>query len=194
MVIRYLGLIAALMVCAEAEPVVEFPGAVTEVVAPNTGLKLAFVDPGAAEQGGHDYSLNLTYPDGRSEEVTVFTRSIEVGWSPSGQAFFLTNHIGTNTADCYVVTPAAGAAQKISLTDVITQGKFPAPLWALQHSSHGAVICDGWLDADKIHFVLQGDGGDTPNGFHYAFIYDAARGTAKLDRPTAAAKKKKRAS
>lgn len=194
MVLRHLGLIAAFVVCANADPVVEFPGPVTEVIAPNTGLKLAFVDPGVGEQGGHDYSLNLIYPDGRSEEVNVFTRSVEVGWSPSGQAFFVTNHIGTNTADCYVVTTGSGVAQRISLTDVITQGKFPAPLWALQHSSHGAVICDGWLDTDKLHFVLQGDGGDTPNGFHYAFVYDVTRATAKLDRPAAVAKKKKRAS
>ena len=183
-------LAAVLAASAHAEPAVTFPGPVTELVSPAAGPKLTYFDPGENEFQGHDYSLRLAWPDGRSEEVLVFIRSVEASWSPSGAAFAVTDHVTANATDCYVFTPAASGTTKVSLTDVVTQGRFPGPAWALQHSSHGTVVCDGWTGADQLHFYLEGTGDDNPRGFHYGFTYDAKAGTAALDR--APAKKAKR--
>lgn len=185
-------LVAAGIAPAQAEPGLAFPGEATVLPAPGSDLKVSYVDT-VTENGDHDYSLRLDYPDGRSEEILAFNRSVAVAWSPSGQALAVTNEIGPDVSDCYIVSPNDGVAAKISLTDVVTQGRFPAPAWALQHSSHGAVVCDGWAEPDKLRFVLQGYGGDSPNGFRYAFVYDLNRGVAKLV-PAGARGKKSRPS
>lgn len=155
-----------------------FPGEVKELRAPAGGLVLSYNDPGTNEFGGHDYSLWLQYPDGRAEGIVDFTRQVRVAWSPSGTALAVTNMIGTDTADCYVIIPGT-KTQKISLTDIVLAGRFPVPAWALQHSAHGAVTCDGWAAPDQLRFVLEGAGGDSPNGFRYSFTYDLTSATAK---------------
>lgn len=164
---------------AQAEDGTVFPGPVTELKSPAGDLSLTYSDPGENEFGGHDYSLRLVYPDGHSDEIVVFTRTVHVAWSPAGTALSVTNIVGADTADCYVVTTSATGISRISLTDVVTSGRFPAPAWALQHSAHGNVTCDGWVAADQLRFVLEGAGGDSPNGFRYAFVYDLTRGQAK---------------
>jgi len=184
------GFVFLFAAAAAAEPAVTFPGPVTELRAPNSELRVSYVDAGANADQSHDYSLHLEYPDGRSEEIVVFTRSVDVAWSPSSDALSVTNQIGSNVADCYVITPGP-QTKRISLTDVVIQGRFPAPAWALQHSAHGSVACDGWTGPDTVHFVLEGSGGDSPNGFHYAFVYDVKRGVAKLDRSPSPRKKKR---
>lgn len=184
------GLALLFFTAAAADPAVTFPGDVKEVRAPNSEMRITYIDLAAQADQAHDYSLQLEYPGGRSEEIDVFTRSAEVAWSPSGEAFSFTNFIGPNVSDCYVVTPGI-PAKKISLTDVVTQGRFPAPAWALQHSAHGAVRCDSWSGPDVVHFVLEGSGGDSPNGFHYAFVYDVKNGIAKLDRAPVPRRKKR---
>ncbi len=176
------GVIVLFAAAAGAESAVTFPGPVTELKAPTSDLKLTYFDPGENAYQGHDYSLRLATPDGRMEELLVFTRSVETSWSPSGAAFAVTDHVTDNATDCYVFTPGPGATKKVSLTDIVTQGRFPAPAWALQHSSHGGVACDGWSGPDQVHFFLEGTGDDNPRGFHYAFVYDAKSGVAKLDR------------
>jgi hypothetical protein len=184
------GLIVMLATAAGAEPAVTFPGPVAETKSPASDLKVTYVDPGENEFQAHDYSLRLVRPDGRSDEVLVFTRSVDVSWSPSGSAISVTDHVTDKAVDCYVFTPGAEAAAKVSMTDVVTQGRFPAPAWALQHSSHGVVVCDGWAGPDQLRFYLDGAGDDTPRGFHYGFIYDVKTGTAKLDRPPASKTKR----
>jgi len=173
------GLIVAFSAGAGAQAAVQFPGPVTEARAPNSDMRVFYFDPGENQYQIHEYSLRLEYPGGRSDEIDVFTRSVDVAWSPSGEAFYFTDFIGSNVSDCYVVRPGTDSTRKISLTDVITQGHFPAPAWALQHSSHGYVACDGWLDADKLSFVLSGDSDDAPHGFRYSFTYDLKTGIAK---------------
>jgi hypothetical protein len=171
----FAGLLVLVFTSAGAEPAVTFPGPANEARAPSGGMAVTYFDPGANEHDFHEYSLKLQYPDGRSDEVLVFTRTAEVSWSPDGKAFSVTNHITDDVADCYVVTPGSGRFDKISLTEVVTKGRYPAPAWALQHSAHAAVTCDGWTAPDKLRFALEGAGGDSPRGFHYAFVYDTTR-------------------
>jgi hypothetical protein len=175
------GLVVLLFTAAAAEPV-KFPGPVTEAPAPSGGLRITYSDPGEGAEGIHQYSLRLEYPGGRSDEIDVFTRTVMVSWSPTGAALTVTDQVTDNVADCYVITPGPDKTRKISLTELLTQGRYPVPAWALQHSAHAAVTCDGWPEPDKVHFVLAGTGGDLPNGFRYAFVYDATRGIIKPDR------------
>ncbi len=174
-------LVVLFFAAAAAEPV-KFPGPVTEAPAPSGGLRVTYFDPGEGAEGIHQYSLRLEYPGGRSDEIDVFTRTVAVSWSPTGEAFTVTDQVTDNIADCYVITPGPQSTRKISLTEVLTQGRYPGPAWALQHSAHAAVTCDGWMEPDKVHFVLDGTGGDTPNGFHYTFVYDLTRNIIKPDR------------
>ncbi len=175
------GLLVVFSSAALAEPVT-FPGSVAEAPAPAGGLRVVYADPGANSEGIHEYSLRLEYPGGRSDEIDVFTRSVEVNWSPSGESLTITDQVTDNVADCYVITPGASQTRKLSLTELLTGGRYPAPAWALQHSAHAAVTCDGWPEPDKVHFVLAGTGGDLPNGFHYTFVYDATRNVIRPDR------------
>lgn len=184
------GLLVVFCASAGAEPAVTFPGPVTEARAPNSDMRVVYFDPGEGAEGIHQYSLRLEYPGGRSDEIDVFTRNVAVSWSPTGQALTVTDQVTDNVADCYVITPGPDKTRKISLTELLTQGRYPVPAWALQHSAHAAVTCDGWPEPDKVHFVLAGTGGDLPNGFRYAFVYDATRGIIKPDR--APARKSKR--
>lgn len=177
------GLVVLLFTASAAEPV-KFPGPVTEAPAPSGGLRITYSDPGEGVEGIHQYSLRLEYPGGRSDEIDVFTRTVAVSWSPTGEALTVTDQVTDNVADCYVITPGPQTTGKISLTEVLTQGRYPGPAWALQHSAHAAVTCDGWMEPDKVHFVLEGTGGDTPNGFHYTFVYDVKHDVAK-QAPTA---------
>lgn len=184
-------LIIVLSAGAGAEPVT-FPGAATEAPSPNGNLKVVFSDPGANSEGIHEYTLQLAYPDGRTDQIDAFTRTADVSWSPSGQALYITDHVTANAADCYIIRPGANGTDKISLSEFITQGRFPGPAWALQHSGHATVTCDGWPETDKVHFVLEGIGGDSPNGFRYAFTYDVTTGKAKQDRATPVSHRKSR--
>lgn len=173
------GLLAICFASAAAAPAPQFPGPDMEIAAPNTGVKVTFSDPGANEYGDHNYALKLVYPDGRSEDIAVFTRTVEVSWSPTGEALAVTNRITNDTSDCYVFTPGPGTAAKISLTEIITQPRYPGPAWALKHSARGSVECDDWLTPDKLRFELNGVGDDNPRGFHYEFVYDLKTGLAK---------------
>lgn len=170
-----------LVVAAQAETV-SFPGDVQELSAPNAFAKLVLVDPGKNAFDDHDYSLRLEYPDGRAEEIVAFTRSVDAAWSPSGNALFVTNNVTANAADCYVFTPGTGAAARLSMTDVVNGGRFPGPAWALQHSAHGAVRCDSWVDGGTLRFVLDGVGDDNPKPFRFVFTYELASGKAKMER------------
>lgn len=177
------GLLVMAFGSAGAEPAVTFPGPVAEARAPNSEMRVTYVDTGDTAEGVHEYSLRLQYPGGRTDEIDVFTRSVEVSWSPSGEALAVTDLVSSNVSDCYVFTPGPDATRKVSLTNVVTQGRFPGPAWALQHSSRGSVACDGWTEPDKVHFVLEGTGDDNPHGFRYAFTYDSKTGATRQDRP-----------
>jgi hypothetical protein len=174
-------LLVLLSAGANAEPVT-FPGPVAEAASPDGGLRVVFSDPGANSEGIHEYILQLEYPGGRTDQIDAFTRTADVSWSPSGKALYVTDHVTENAADCYVIKPGTDGTAKISLTEFVTQGRFPGPAWALQHSGQAAVTCDGWPAPDTVHFVLEGSGGDSPKGFHYGFTYDVTRGVAKPDR------------
>lgn len=169
-------------IAAAAEPVVKFPGDVTRVKSPQSDFVVGYFDPGENAYGTHEYSLRLEYPGKPFREIGVFTRSVDVSWSASGESFFVTDYIGSNVTDCYAFRPDSKILHKISLTTVLTtQNREVDRL--LGAVDHGYVGCSAWASPRKIRVIAEGHGdrgGKSRNwtSFQYTFDYDVVTGTA----------------
>ena len=103
---------------------VSFPGPIKEVSSPDGRVKVDYFDPGENSDGIHLYQLRLL-KHGRIEKLDEFTREVQVAWSPSGDRLFATKFIGSNVADCLVVTPSQRHTLIRSVTDAIRRAALP---------------------------------------------------------------------
>jgi hypothetical protein len=154
---------------ARAAPV-SFPGPVKEVNSPDGRAKVDYYDPAENADGFHLYQLRLRYQDGRVDKLDEFTREVEVAWSPSGDRLYATDFIGSNVADCLVVTPTRGHTLIRSVTDAVRRAALPGISKDLD-GDHVYVGCDRWRSPRILDIYMEGSA--FPRSFKHHFEYDA---------------------
>jgi len=170
--------ISCVTAAATAEtPVVNFAGPGAELRSPNDALRAYSADiPGKRDELPW-HSVRIAYPDRHSERLHAYLRNANISWAPTSDALYISDIQGSNVADCFVVTPSPHRNRKVSLTDVISHGRFPGPNHFLKFADHGYVVCDRWEDSNRIHVTVYGD--IFPYEYTYTFIYDRKRGIAR---------------
>ena len=175
----YLPLIL-LMAAASAAPVVSFPGKITRAKSPNSDVAVTYFDPGKNADGIHEYSLRLVNPNGRFRVIDVFLRSVDISWAPTGNRFFVTDHVGSNVSECDVFEPRREGLRKTSLIDVL-MGRTARMKQLLGAVDHTYVECKSWLAPSKVRVVAEGHGAMSVTSkiwteFYYVFEYDVSSG------------------
>jgi hypothetical protein len=172
----WIGLACA---ASNAEPVT-FPGQIKEVLAPNSKMRVFYVDPGENEDGIHLYSLRLEYPSGRVDTLDTFMRSAEVSWSLSGHDLFVNDFVGSNVAECMVVTPSSKGTKSQSITRILSRAHVREVSEHLK-GDHVYVTCSNWNSPTEIHVEMRGD--KFPDRFEHHFTYDLMSGTLAVSTP-----------
>jgi hypothetical protein len=158
---------------------VNFPGDGIKEVRSKTGVTVYYTDPGENEDGIDERPILLQYPSGHSEQIDTFTRNADVSWSPRGAYLAVTNWIGSNVADCSIVTPSPSGARKQSLTSLIGD-KLPAVSRDIRAGDHVYVSCGRWTSPARVEVEVNGYGCNkapcTPRSFDHFLIYDLRAG------------------
>jgi len=132
-------------------------------VSPDRKVTLSSVKEGGADDLG--YQLLLIRAGHEPVVVDEYLRDVDVLWSPDSNYVAITDWIGSNVADCYVIDVAA-PRNKMSVTDRLPKLREAA-------ISHFYVSCTRWLNARKIAVQVEGHTDDTPSyDFNYPFVFD----------------------
>lgn len=129
-----------------------------------------YVDPGENADSLHLYSLRLAYPNGRVDILDTFWRSAEVSWSPSGEELFVNDFVGSNVAECLIITPSGKGTKIRSVTRILSRAHIPEVSEHLK-GDHVYITCSNWVSPTQIHVEMHGD--KFPEGFfEHHFTYD----------------------
>jgi hypothetical protein len=176
---------------------VNFPGdGVNKVVSPS-GMTVYYVDPGDNADGIDERPIRLRYPNGRIEQIDTFTRNADVSWSPRGDYLVITNWIGSNVADCSVITPLPSGARKQSLTSIIAGDHLQAASRDIREGDHVYVSCGDWISPSRVEVRVNGYGFPahctfrptapcTPEPFDDILLYDGRSGRLSISPPAGA--------
>jgi hypothetical protein len=175
----FAAFLASAAASAATPPIVTFPGLQTSVRSPSSSARVFYQEMGA-DEGGQNLSLRVNSGRGRPIQIKRFDRSVDIGWSPSGQHFLVNDYIGSNLADCLIVRPGRQGVRGISLMRVIARSRGRPR--ETPDNSHYYVHCDGWASPTIIRGVVAGhtdepySGPLHPYAFEHAFSYDAVTG------------------
>ena len=158
---------------------VSFPGPIKEVTSPDGRAKVDYIDPGENADGLHLYQLRLL-KDGRADKLDEFTRRVELAWSPSADRLFETNFIGSNVADCLVVTLTRSHPVVRSVTDAIQRAALPGISQDLR-GDHVYVGCDRWRSRRTLDIHMEGR--SFRRGFKHRLTYDAVTDRVSIASP-----------
>jgi len=143
-------------------------------------MRVFYVDPGENQDGIHEYSLRLRYPGGHVDTLDTFTRSAEVSWSPSGERLFVNDFVGSNVAECLIITASREGTKIQSATRILSRAHIPEISEHLK-GDHVYITCSNWLSSTQLHIEMQGD--KFPEGFEYHFTYDLRSGKLAITSP-----------
>lgn len=121
---------------------------------------------------GCAYRLKLR-SGGRSFRVHDFSRWAALVWAPAGHTLALTDGIGSNVSDCFVVRPSKSGFSKASLTSVIERSPGrprppETPAWA-----HFYVQCKAWTGRSILAGAVFGHTDEArAHAFCHRFSYD----------------------
>ncbi len=111
---------------------------------------------------------SLTLEDkatGAKTLVKLYDRSLSVGWSPDGRAFFLNDAYGSDGEDAYIYWP--GMSQPLKLNDHVLEAD---PLAAQIPADHTYFQVRRWLKAKTVLVEYCGHGSEAP-ARQFDFLY-----------------------
>ena len=177
------ALLAALLTSAvparTTPPLVAFPGPQRSAQSPNSPARVFYVEMGA-DEGGQNLSLRFDSGRGRPILLKRFDRSVDIGWSPSGQRFLVNDYIGSDIADCLIVRPIDGEVRGISLIRIVARSRGRPR--ETPEDAHYYVHCSNWLSDNIVGGVVGGHTDEAhtrpmhPYSFEHQFQYDTATG------------------
>jgi hypothetical protein len=146
---------------------------VSSLISPRGDKSLHWDEPDAS---GVEHTLFLVdRTTNRVIEVLSFERSISIEWAPSGQAFSVTDHAGSDSSACLVFVLRDGDnPAKYDLSERLEQsGLVPARVWTNHH-----LYCEvlTWRDAEVLSLRLWGYGDADPKGFDRRYDYSLKTG------------------
>jgi hypothetical protein len=128
---------------------------------------------GHQQDGITQYELSLARAGQKPVLIDEYIRSVDVSFTSDSKYVAVTDWIGSNVADCYVIdtnTPK----NPVSIT-----GKLPK-LQENLNGSHAYIACGNWLSATTIDVRVSGHTDDPPfHDFDYRFVYDVESGWLK---------------
>jgi hypothetical protein len=156
----------------------EFPSKIMKVPSSSGALIASYADPGADEDGVHNYRFSIL--NSKRQELAGFTflRSVDGSWYDSSDRLFVNNYIGSNTTDCFFLKIKGIQVNLQSLTGVLVSRKGSGPVGVSgikppenPNNSHYYLRCDGWIGKDLLRVTLTGTT-DAGGYFKYNFIFD----------------------
>jgi hypothetical protein len=150
-----------------------FPGTVTSLKSPTDDARLYYVDPGVGPDGDHEFLLKLKDARGRVFLLDTFGRSADVEWSPAGDRLYVTDHVGSNVADCLSIELTTRGVNGVSLLRLISKSPKRPPDSELQ--GHFYVTCGRWLSKTQIAVAIHGHTDEArSHDFNYDLTFDTA--------------------
>jgi hypothetical protein len=121
-------------------------------VSPDRRVTLSSVKAGRADDLGYRLILNRV---GQAPVVVdEYLRDVDVSWSPDSRYVAITDWIGSNVADCYMID-VSRPDNKTSVTDRLPKLREAA-------NSHFYVSCGRWVNSMKIAVQVEGHTDDRP--------------------------------
>ena len=165
--------IATLMMFALGAPAASqsrcrFPSPITTCVSPSGNLTIEWHQPSA--DGKH--ALWLKSASGsRPRILLAFDRSVELLWSPDGQALAVTDHAGSNQSDLLVYTGAS------LLRAVDVQAQLLAslgPVSEIFENSHRYFEIINWISSNMLRFRVRAYDSTPAKEYVAVFRYELA--------------------
>ena len=112
------------------------------------------------------YDLWLHHLGHKPVVIDEYYRSVDVAWSPDSEYVAVTDWIGSNVADCYLVD-VAKPESVFSVTSAVPS------LPESPDNSHFYVSCKNWEGSRKIKVEVSGHTDESDSHeFDYRFVFD----------------------
>jgi hypothetical protein len=142
-------------------------------VSPDRKVTISSVKVGSENDLG--YQLNLTQAGHAPVIIDRYDRDVDVLWSPDSKHVAVTDWIGSNIADCYIITVDKPATSQ-SVTDTLPEIREDVT------NSHFYVSCNHWENSRTIAVKADGHTDYPPyHDFRYRFVLDVV--TGRITRP-----------
>jgi len=136
---------------------------VREWLSPDRQVRISSVKIGSENEIG--YQLRLSKAGHTSVIVDQYFRAVDVSWSPGSKYVAVTDWMGSNVSDCYIVDTDHPEG-RFSMTEALP--KLPE-----EADSHFYVSYQGWESVETIRVRASGHTDYTPvHEFDYRFLYD----------------------
>ncbi len=157
----------AALACAFGQQAAAADKRVRNWPSPDQRLTLSSEAVGGDEEP--EYQLLLQRPAHPPVVIDTFLRDIDVAWNPDSAYVAVTNWIGSNVADCYLIDITKPTRR-------LSMGRNVPKLPESPENSHFYVSCGQWLDNAQIQVRVSGHT-DTPpyHEFAYDFVFDVTQ-------------------
>lgn len=137
-------------------------------ISPDQNVTLSSTRFGGEDDAG--YRLTLVRKGHQPVVVDEYLRSVDVLWSPDSQYVAVTDWVGSNVADCYVID-TVHPELKTSVTTALPKLPEDVP------NSHFYVSCARWRGPKSIVVEVSGHTDSAPvHEFEYHFALDLVTG------------------
>ena len=171
-----LVLLSAILLAASPEAarrVVMIPGPIRSAPAPDASGARIFYRPHIDPDGGQASPVFYDDGHGHVRQVATLMRSMGIGWSPDGKRAFLQDNLGSNIADCYILTRTPNGVTGLSLLKLAQRTPGHPTGAERPFDAHYYVHCDQWRSSEQIAGAVSGHTDTSPfRDFDHPFIYD----------------------
>ena len=151
--------------CGSAQPVAcGFPGPRQECRAPNSGATVEWREATAS----HEHELWLRN-HGTTERLLTFDRRVDVLWSPDGAAIAITDYVGSNRADVWVLR-LQSPGQRANVEEAFNRA-FGRPLEVYQNG-HRYFVAQRWRSGTSLTFSISAYDAEPGREYEATFRYD----------------------
>jgi len=108
-------------------------------------------------------------------KLVEYGRSVEVLWNPNGNAFAVTDYVGSNISECFVYSTSADEAP-VNVADEIQHSiANPIELASIQKNDHIYYAAVRWTSPQTLRVKVWGHGDVNPSGFIRTYTYRMQR-------------------